>query len=40
MFHAFVETTAVESGFAAVAHVNKKPMVLRDSCESFVFAET
>jgi hypothetical protein len=40
MFQAFIEATAVPGGFAAIAHVEREPLVLDDYCESFVFAET
>ena len=40
MFHAWIATSTVQDGFAAIRHVNRKPIMLQDSCESFVFAET
>ena len=40
MFHSFIEATAVESGFAAVANVASATIRNLDFCESFVYAET
>lgn len=40
MFHALVDATIVEGGFAAVSDVTVAPPPLVDSCESFFYAET
>lgn len=40
MFHALVEATAVPAGFAQIKDVFSEPLKLKDSCESFLLAET
>lgn len=40
MFHALVEASAVEGGFAQIKDVFTEPLLLKDNCESFLLAET
>lgn len=40
MFHALVEATATDAGFAQIKDVFAERLVLKDHCESFLLAET